>query len=61
MLFRSREVPWDGEVEEFSAPSDLFTLNYRRCFLELMRRGQQMDQNKDQGLEPVRDLEASRA
>ncbi|GAA3680498.1 aromatic ring-hydroxylating dioxygenase subunit alpha [Arthrobacter ginkgonis] len=54
-----REVPWDGEVEEFSAPADLFTLNYRRCFLELMRRGQQMDRN--QGVESARELEASRA
>lgn len=33
-----REVPWDAEVEEFSAPADLFTLNYRRSFLELARR-----------------------
>ncbi|MFD7291761.1 Rieske 2Fe-2S domain-containing protein [Streptomyces sp. NPDC059897] len=35
---RPREVPWDGEVPEFSAPADLFTLNYRRAFGELMRR-----------------------
>ncbi|GHG43259.1 aromatic ring-hydroxylating oxygenase subunit alpha [Streptomyces hydrogenans] len=33
-----REVPWDAEVPEFSAPADLFTLNYRRAFHELMRR-----------------------
>ncbi|WP_433826644.1 Rieske 2Fe-2S domain-containing protein [Actinoplanes sp. CA-015351] len=33
-----REIPWDAEVEEFSVPADMFTLNYRRCFLELMRR-----------------------
>ena len=33
-----REVPWDAESEEFSAPADLFTLNYRRSFLELARR-----------------------
>ena len=33
-----REVPWDAEVEEFSVPADLFTLNYRRSFLELARK-----------------------
>ncbi|KHL10007.1 phenylpropionate dioxygenase-like ring-hydroxylating dioxygenase large terminal subunit [Mumia flava] len=33
-----REIPWDHEVEEFSVPADLFTLNYRRCFGDLMRR-----------------------
>jgi len=33
-----REVPWDAEVEEFSAPADLFTLSYRRSFLDLARR-----------------------
>ena len=33
-----REVPWDAEVEEFSAPADIFTLNYRRAFLDLARR-----------------------
>ncbi len=33
-----REIPWDAEVEEFSVPADMFTLNYRRSFLELMRR-----------------------
>ena len=33
-----REVPWDHEFEEFSVPSDLFTLNYRRAFNELMTR-----------------------
>lgn len=33
-----KEVPWDGEYEEFSVPSDLFTLNYRRAFQELMSR-----------------------
>ncbi|GIF17831.1 phenylpropionate dioxygenase-like ring-hydroxylating dioxygenase large terminal subunit [Actinoplanes tereljensis] len=35
-----REIPWDNEVEEFSVPADMFTLNYRRCFLDLMRRTQ---------------------
>ncbi|GAA1013227.1 (2Fe-2S)-binding protein [Acrocarpospora pleiomorpha] len=33
-----REIPWDGEYQEFSAPADLFTLNYRRSFRELMSR-----------------------
>ena len=33
-----KEIPWDAEVQEFSAPADLFTLNYRRSFLELMSR-----------------------
>lgn len=33
-----REVPWDGEYEEFSVPADLFTLSYRRAFQELMNR-----------------------
>ncbi|BBZ25826.1 (2Fe-2S)-binding protein [Mycolicibacterium madagascariense] len=33
-----REIPWDNEVQEFSVPSDKFTLNYRRCFHELMGR-----------------------
>jgi phenylpropionate dioxygenase-like ring-hydroxylating dioxygenase large terminal subunit len=33
-----REIPWDAEFQEFSVPADLFTLNYRRCFLELMNR-----------------------
>ncbi len=33
-----REIPWDNEIEEFSVPADMFTLNYRRCFLDLMRR-----------------------
>jgi phenylpropionate dioxygenase-like ring-hydroxylating dioxygenase large terminal subunit len=32
------EVPWDGEYEEFSVPADIFTLNYRRAFRELMGR-----------------------
>jgi phenylpropionate dioxygenase-like ring-hydroxylating dioxygenase large terminal subunit len=32
-----KEIPWDAEFEEFSVPADLFTLNYRRSFLELMR------------------------
>lgn len=35
-----REVPWDAEFQEFSVPADLFTLNYRRCFGELMQRAQ---------------------
>lgn len=35
-----REIPWDAEVEEFSVPADIFTLNYRRAFGELMRRVQ---------------------
>jgi len=38
-----REVPWDGEFQEFSAPSDLFTLNYRRAFNELMNRTARLD------------------
>jgi phenylpropionate dioxygenase-like ring-hydroxylating dioxygenase large terminal subunit len=33
-----REVPWDAECQEFSVPADLFTLNYRRSFNELMNR-----------------------
>ncbi|MCX4796801.1 aromatic ring-hydroxylating dioxygenase subunit alpha [Streptomyces sp. NBC_01242] len=33
-----REVPWDAEVPEFSVPADLFTINYRRAFVELMNR-----------------------
>jgi hypothetical protein len=33
-----REIPWDAEVQEFSAPADIFTLNYRRSFNELMTR-----------------------
>lgn len=33
-----REIPWDNEYQEFSVPADLFTLNYRRCFNELMGR-----------------------
>ena len=33
-----REIPWDAEYEEFSAPADVFTLNYRRAFLDLARR-----------------------
>lgn len=33
-----REIPWDGEFQEFSVPADLFTLNYRRAFKELMHR-----------------------
>jgi phenylpropionate dioxygenase-like ring-hydroxylating dioxygenase large terminal subunit len=33
-----REVPWDREFEEFSVPADLFTMNYRRAFGELMER-----------------------
>jgi phenylpropionate dioxygenase-like ring-hydroxylating dioxygenase large terminal subunit len=33
-----REVPWDGEYDEYSVPSDLFTMNYRRAFGELMSR-----------------------
>ncbi|MGB3485439.1 MAG: aromatic ring-hydroxylating dioxygenase subunit alpha [Mycobacterium sp.] len=36
-----REVPWDNETEEFSAPADLFTLNYRRAFTDLMGRLEQ--------------------
>lgn len=38
-----REIPWDAEVQEFSVPADLFTLNYRRCFLELMGRVRDVD------------------
>lgn len=33
-----REVPWDGDHQEFSVPADIFTLNYRRAFTELMNR-----------------------
>lgn len=33
-----REIPWDAEFQEFSVPADLFTLNYRRSFNELMNR-----------------------
>lgn len=33
-----REVPWDADYQEFSVPADLFTLNYRRSFNELMSR-----------------------
>jgi phenylpropionate dioxygenase-like ring-hydroxylating dioxygenase large terminal subunit len=33
-----REIPWDSEFQEFSVPADLFTLNYRRSFSELMNR-----------------------
>lgn len=33
-----REIPWDAEIQEFSVPADLFTLNYRRSFNELMNR-----------------------
>jgi phenylpropionate dioxygenase-like ring-hydroxylating dioxygenase large terminal subunit len=36
-----REVPWDGDVREYSVPADLFTLNYRRSFMELMSRVKQ--------------------
>ena len=35
-----REIPWDAEVQEFSVPADIFTLNYRRSFNELMTRVQ---------------------
>lgn len=38
-----REVPWDGEYEEFSVPSDLFTLNFRRAFQELMSHTAQLE------------------
>ncbi|MFW0796009.1 Rieske 2Fe-2S domain-containing protein [Gordonia sp. CPCC 205515] len=31
-----REVPWDADYQEFSVPADMFTLNYRRSFMELM-------------------------
>ncbi|RBP64922.1 phenylpropionate dioxygenase-like ring-hydroxylating dioxygenase large terminal subunit [Brevibacterium sanguinis] len=33
-----REIPWDHEYQEFSVPADVFTLNYRRSFMELMTR-----------------------
>lgn len=33
-----KEIPWDAEYQEFSVPADLFTLNYRRAFHELMNR-----------------------
>ena len=32
-----REIPWDTPADEFSVPADLFTLNYRRAFRELMK------------------------
>jgi phenylpropionate dioxygenase-like ring-hydroxylating dioxygenase large terminal subunit len=32
------EVVFDGSVEEVSVPADLFTLNYRRAFLEFVDR-----------------------
>jgi phenylpropionate dioxygenase-like ring-hydroxylating dioxygenase large terminal subunit len=35
---KPREVPWDGEFQEYSVPSDVFTMNYRRAFGELMTR-----------------------
>ncbi|MCV7226670.1 aromatic ring-hydroxylating dioxygenase subunit alpha [Mycolicibacterium komossense] len=38
-----REIPWDNEVHEFSVPADRFTLNYRRCFNELMGRLEDVD------------------
>lgn len=31
-----REIPWDGDYQEHSVPSDLFTLSYRRSFRGLM-------------------------
>jgi phenylpropionate dioxygenase-like ring-hydroxylating dioxygenase large terminal subunit len=37
-----REIPWDGEFLELSVPADLFTLNYRRCFHDLMSRVQDL-------------------
>jgi hypothetical protein len=35
---RPREVDWDGVCVEYSVPADLFTLNYRRAFREMVRR-----------------------
>ena len=32
-----REIPWDSPSDEFSVPADLFTLNYRRSFRDLMK------------------------
>lgn len=45
-----KEIPWDMEYEEFSVPADLFTLNYRRAFGELMRRVKENDYNADDNL-----------
>ncbi|TDP91467.1 phenylpropionate dioxygenase-like ring-hydroxylating dioxygenase large terminal subunit [Leucobacter luti] len=42
-----REVPWDAEIEEFSAPADVFTLNYRRAFLDLARRTEETLRARD--------------
>ncbi|GAA4393506.1 aromatic ring-hydroxylating dioxygenase subunit alpha [Tsukamurella soli] len=33
-----KEIPWDAEIQEYSVPADLFTLNYRRAWGELMNR-----------------------
>lgn len=35
-----REVPWDADYEEHSVPADLFTLNYRRSFMEFVQRAE---------------------
>jgi len=32
-----REIPWDTPLDQCSVPADLFTLNYRRAFRELMK------------------------
>lgn len=37
-MIEPREIPWDAEFQEFSVPADMFTLNYRRSFVELMNR-----------------------
>ena len=37
-----REIPWDLDYVEYSVPADLFTLNYRRAFQELMKRVSEM-------------------
>ena len=37
-MVEPKEIPWDAEVQEFSVPADMFTLNYRRSFVELMNR-----------------------
>lgn len=38
-----REIDWDCEALEYSVPSDLFTLGYRKAFRELMDRCKSRD------------------
>jgi phenylpropionate dioxygenase-like ring-hydroxylating dioxygenase large terminal subunit len=42
-----REIDWDGEFIEFSVPSDLFTLNYRRAFREFVKRAVPVTQSEE--------------